>query len=115
MLTIPYTSTKAYLPGMITKGFPPYPGGPPQFLQFLNKTLRYPDTAINHEIQGMVIVGFNVTKEGKVTDLKVIRSVDKSLDGEALRVMRLMSDWEPEIMGGILCDSYHSQPIVFHL
>ena len=42
-----------------------YPGGVPQFLRFLNKTLRYPDSAVVHEIQGTVITQFIVTKEGK--------------------------------------------------
>ncbi|HMH21219.1 MAG TPA: energy transducer TonB [Puia sp.] len=77
--------------------------------------MRYPDSAVNYEIQGTVVVGFNITKDGKVSDLKLITRVDKSLDDEALRVMRMMSDWEPEIIGGILCDSYHKQPIIFHL
>jgi antitoxin component YwqK of YwqJK toxin-antitoxin module len=61
-----------------------YPGGVPQFLRFLNKTLRYPDTAVNHEIQGTVIVSFKVSKEGKASEFRVIQSVDQSLDAEAL-------------------------------
>ena len=92
-----------------------YPGGQPQYLRFLNKTTRYPDSAVIHEIEGIVVVQFIVTKTGKISDLTVINSVDKYLDEEALRVMRLMIDWEPAIMGGIPTDTYHKQPIVFHL
>jgi len=92
-----------------------YPGGVPQFLRFLNKTLRYPDTAVNYEIQGTVIVAFKVSKEGKASEFRVIQSVDQSLDAEALRVLKMMPDWEPAIIGGILSDSYYSQPVVFHL
>lgn len=92
-----------------------YPGGASQFLRFLNKTLRYPDSAVVYEIQGTVMTQFIVTKEGKVSDLRIIRSVNKYLDEEALRVMRLMSDWEPAIYGGILTDTYRRQPIVFSL
>lgn len=92
-----------------------YPGGQPQYLRFLNKTLRYPDSAVIHEIQGTVMIQFIVSKEGKISDLKVIESVDPYLDAEALRVMRLMRDWEPAIEGGIPVDSYHKQPIDFHL
>lgn len=92
-----------------------YPGGAPQFLRFLNKTLRYPDSAVVHEIQGTVVVDFNVTKEGKVENLHVSQSVDKYLDAEALRVMRLMADWIPAVIGGIPSDDAKRQPIVFHL
>jgi TonB family protein len=92
-----------------------YPGGPPAFLHFLGRTMRYPDTAVNREIQGTVMVGFNISADGKATDIKVLQSVDKFLDAEAVRVIRLMADWEPLIIGGIPCDSYHKQPIIFKL
>ena len=92
-----------------------YPGGVPQFLRFLNKTLRYPDTAVNYEIQGTVVVSFKVSKEGKASEFKVIKAVDPSLDAEALRVLKMMPDWEPAITGGVYCDSYFKQPVVFHL
>ena len=92
-----------------------FPGGPPRWLRFLNKTLKYPDSAVNHDIEGTVVVEFIVSKEGKVYDLKVAHSVDKYLDEEALRVMRQSPDWTPAITGGILSESYKKQPIVFKL
>src|SRR5258708_34693213 len=92
-----------------------YPGGIPQFTRFLNKTLMYPDSAVVHEIQGTVVIVFKVSKNGKVSELKVEQSVDKYLDKEALRALRLMSDWEPAIMGGIPADSYCKQPVAFRL
>jgi TonB family protein len=92
-----------------------YPGGMPAYLRFLNKTFRYPDTAVNYEIQGTVLVGFNISREGNISDIKIVRSVEASLDAEALRVVRLMPAWEYLIIGGIACDSYHTQPIIFKL
>ncbi|HWK02025.1 MAG TPA: TonB family protein [Puia sp.] len=92
-----------------------FPGGLPQWLRFLNKTLRYPDSAVEHDIEGTVVIGFMVSKEGKVDDMKVIQSVNKYLDEEALRVMRQTPDWRPAITGGILSESYKKQPIVFKL
>jgi TonB family protein len=92
-----------------------YPGGPPQFLRFLNKTLRYPDSAVVHEIEGIVVVDFSVTKEGKVENPHVSQSVDKYLDEEALRVIRLMKDWIPAIVGGVPSEDFKRQPVVFHL
>ncbi len=77
--------------------------------------VRYPDSAVVYEIEGTVMTQFVVTKTGKVSDLQVINSANKYLDAEALRVMRLMSDWEPAIIGGIPVEAYEKQPIVFHL
>jgi TonB family protein len=90
-----------------------YPGGGQEFMRFLNKTFRYPKEAIKNNTQGTVVVQFIVNKDGTVSDLQVIRSVDKYLDEEALRVLRHMSNWEPAMMAGIPMKSYKKQPIVF--
>jgi TonB family protein len=92
-----------------------FPGGIPQYLRFLNKTLRYPDSAVVYEIQGIVVVQFKVSKEGKVSELKVVQSVNKYLDAEALRVLGLTPDWNPAIVAGVPIDSYHIQPVIFSL
>ena len=92
-----------------------FPGGIPQWLRFLSKTSRYPDSAVVYEIQGTVVIGFMVSKDGKVHDLRVIQSANKYLDEEALRVMRQTPDWQPAIVGGIISDSYKRQPIIFEL
>lgn len=91
-----------------------YPGGPEQLLRYLNKAFKYPEIAVKKKIEGTVIVEFKVTKDGTITGIRVVESVDKSLDAEALRVIREMSDWEPAMIGGIPIDSYQKQPIVFH-
>jgi TonB family protein len=92
-----------------------FPGGSDGFLQFLKQNFKYPKAAIKKEIQGTVIVGFMVTKDGKVADLTVIQSVDKRLDEEAVRVIRKAPRWDPAIQGGIPVDSYCKQPIVYRL
>jgi len=48
-------------------------------------------------------------------DLKILQSVEASLDSEAIRVIRLMPHWDPLIIRGIACDSYQKQPILFKL
>jgi protein TonB len=92
-----------------------FPGGLPSLQRFLIRNLHYPDTATKANIQGTVVVGFLVTKEGNIEDIKVSSSVDPALDEEALRVIRLMPEWDPLIVGGILCDATRKQPIVFRL
>jgi len=90
-----------------------YPGGPPAFLSFLNKHLKYPNSAVKNNIQGTVILQFKVTKEGKTTDLMIVKSAEASLDKEAYRVLSGMGRWEPASLAGIPMESYKKQPIIF--
>jgi len=92
-----------------------FPGGLPALQRFLIRNLHYPDSAIIREIVGTVKIGFNVSKDGKIGEIKVTQSVESSLDSEAVRVISIMPDWEPLIIGGIQCDSYEEQPINFIL
>jgi TonB family protein len=94
-----------------------YPGGPPQWLRFLNKNLQYPDSAVVYEIEGTVVIGFKVSRDGRVSEITVAQPVNKYLDQEALRVVNQMAltDWTPAIIGGVLTDTYKRQPIVFKL
>jgi TonB family protein len=94
---------------------PEYPGGPARFLYFLNKHLRYPDSAVVHEIEGTVMVRFHVSKEGKVSNLVVEQSVNPWLDAEALRVLALMGDWEPAVLAGVKVEGFRQQPVIFRL
>ncbi len=103
--------------GMVTKFYTEseYPGGIPRWTYFLNKHLFYPDSAIKYNIEGTVIITFKVSKDGEASDFTVDQSVDPYLDAEALRVMKLSVKWEPAVYGGVFCDSYKRQPIVFKL
>ena len=92
-----------------------YPGGVTAWLQFLNKNLHCPDAAVNREFQGMVIVQFMVSKEGKTSDLNVIQSAGKDLNDEAIRVIKKSGDWEPAVNGGTAVNAYKTQPVVFRL
>jgi len=71
------------------------PAFPGDLMSFLAKNLRYPDAALENGIDGKVIAGFVVRKDGSITDLRVVRSAGKDLDDEVLRVIRLMPAWIP--------------------
>jgi len=92
-----------------------YPDGTPAIYQFINKTVKYPKQALKNNIQGRVIIQFKISEEGKVIDVSVAQSVEKSLDEEALRVIRLMPDWKPALFGGLPFTSYFKLPIEFKL
>lgn len=94
-----------------------FPGGPAAWLTYLNKNLHYPDKAVKDRIQGMVIIAFVVDKQGHVPPGKVFvdRSVEYSLDQEALRIILTSHDWTPAVQNGRAVNSYKKQPVVFRL
>jgi protein TonB len=93
-----------------------FPGGDQAWLRYLNKNLRYPDDAVNNEIQGTVVVQFIVDKEGNVSDVQAISGPDQGgLREEAVRVIKKSGKWTPAIQNGRQVKSYKKQPIVFKL
>lgn len=92
-----------------------YKEGFDEMYKWLANTIRYPKEAIAKGIQGRVFVQFVVEKDGRIAQPKVMRSPDKQLSEEALRVVRLMPAWEPAKVGGKPVRSYFNLPIVFKL
>jgi periplasmic protein TonB len=91
-----------------------YPGGAAAWQRYLNRNLRYPQDAIDNEIQGTVVVQFIVDKEGVVSDVDAI-SGPKELRDEAVRVIKKSGKWTPAVQNGRQVKSYKKQPIVFRL
>jgi len=91
-----------------------YPGGASAWQRYLNKNLRYPQEAIDGEIQGTVVVQFIVDKAGNVSDVDAI-SGPKELRDEAVRVIKKSGSWTPAVQNGRQVKSYKKQPIVFRL
>lgn len=92
---------------------PRFADGKMQF--FLAKNMIYPNTAAKNGIQGTVYVSFVIDKNGKVTNPAIQKSVDESLDKEALRVVGLMPDWIPGKQRGQAVEVLYTLPIVFQL
>lgn len=74
---------------------PQFKGGQEAFYKYIIDNVKYPEEAKKNGIQGKVFVEFIVTKTGKVTTTRVLKSADPLLDEEALRVISLMPDWIP--------------------
>lgn len=91
-----------------------YPGGNAAWQRYLYKTLRYPQDAIDNEVQGAVVVQFIVDKAGVVSDVEAI-SGPQELRDEAVRVIKRSGKWTPAIQNGRKVKSYKKQPIVFRL
>jgi len=92
-----------------------YPSGLSGWQRYMQKNLRYPERAMNGNVQGQVIVQFVVDKAGKVTDPCISGSVEYSLDEEALRIVKDSGKWEPAFQNGHNVKSYKMQPINFRL
>lgn len=70
--------------------FPKFPGGDTALWHFVQGNIKYPDSARAYDIQGKVLVLFEVQADGSLNKIKVVRSVNKYLDEEALRVVKLL-------------------------
>ncbi|MVN91087.1 energy transducer TonB [Mucilaginibacter aquatilis] len=86
-------------------------GGASAWSRFLQKTLRYPET----ELQGRVVLSFVIEKDGKLTDIQVIKGVSPELDREALRVLKLAPAWKPGQQNGHPVRVKFTVPIVFQM
>lgn len=84
-------------------------------LAFLNRNVKYPVIAEENGIQGRVICTFVVERDGSITDVKVIKSVDPSLDKEAIRVIRSMPKWIPGMQKGEPVRVKFTLPVTFRL
>jgi len=91
-----------------------YPGGASAWQRYLNKNLRYPQDAIDNEIQGTVVVQFIVDKAGIVSEVEAISGPNELRD-EAVRVIKKSGQWTPAVQNGRQVKSYKKQPIVFRL
>ena len=94
---------------------PAFPGGPQAMMQFIKDNLKYPQIAKENGIQGRVILQFVVDETGKVTDPKVIRSIDPSLDTEAIRLVLSMPRWIPGVQDGKAVAVKYTFPVMFSL
>ena len=66
---------------------PMFPGGMEALMKYLNDNIQYPMIALENGVSGTVVLQFVVSKTGKITDIKVLNSVDRALDEEAVRVV----------------------------
>lgn len=99
----------------IVDNMPDFPGGQAALMKYLAKNIKYPPLAQERDIQGRVIVQFIVNKNGKVSDARVVRGVDRHLNIEAVRVINSMPDWKPGIQHGKPVRVRLTIPVIFRL
>lgn len=108
----PVNSTRVY---DVVEQMPSFPGGISGLRTYLNQNIRYPAEAQENCVQGRVVVSLVVEKDGHISDVTVLRSVDPSLDKEAVRVVRNMPRWTPGKQGGEPVRVRYNVPVSFRL
>ena len=94
---------------------PSFTGGQGALMQFLANNMKYPTVAVENGVQGRVLVGFIVERDGSLSNVKVERSVDPELDKEAVRVVKAMPKWQPGKLKGSAVRVKFTVPIVFRM
>lgn len=99
----------------VVEQMPSFPGGTAALMAYLQKSIKYPPVAEENGIQGRVICTFVVERDGGVTDVKIARGVDPSLDKEATRVVSSMPKWIPGKQNGQAVRVKYTLPVTFRL
>ena len=99
----------------VVEQMPMFPGGDAALMGYLRDNMHYPTVAAENGVQGRVVVGFGVERDGSITDVNVLRSVDPSLDREAMRVVKAMPKWTPGKQNGSAVRVKYQVPVTFRL
>lgn len=99
----------------VVEQMPSFPGGAAALMQYLGSNIKYPVVAEENGVQGRVVCTFVVEKDGSITDVRVVKSVDPSLDKEAVRVVKGMPRWIPGKQNGAAVRVKYTVPVTFRL
>lgn len=100
---------------MSVEKMPYFPGGEAALMTYIRNTIAYPPEAMDRNIQGKVIVQFVVDTTGQVGEVRVVRSVDKDLDLEAVRVVKTLPKFTPGTQFGKPVNVWYTLPVNFKL
>lgn len=79
---------------------PQYPGGIDRARNYIAKYLRYPDLAVENNVEGIVIVTFVIEKDGRINDIKIEKGLGYGCDEEVIKVITHMPKWSPAKVNG---------------
>ena len=88
-------------------------GGHKALLDWINQNLHYPKG--KEDIVGKVVLKFVIEKDGRLTNVKILKGIDDLFNAEALRLIENMPKWLPGKQSGVIVKSYFTLPISFKL
>ena len=100
---------------MNVEQMPQFPGGDRELLNFLHSNIRYPQIALENGIQGRVVLKFVVNTDGSVGDISILQGIDRTLNEEAIRVVKTMPKWSPGRQNGRAVRVFYTVPIDFRI
>jgi len=104
------------IPFALVEEKPKFNGGDAnEFSLWVNKNLVYPEIAKENGVQGRVTMQFTVNPDGTVSNVKVLRGVDSSLDQEATRVISMSPKWTPGKQRDRAVKVTYTFPVIFQL
>lgn len=92
-----------------------YPGGEQALLAYVNSHVKYPEIAIEQEVQGVCLLRFKVDKDGSVSDVRVKKSLSKECDAEAIRVVKTLKRFIPAKQQGHPVAVWFNLPVRFQI
>ncbi|KQC00147.1 TonB family protein [Pedobacter sp. Hv1] len=78
-----------------------YPGGIQTFYNYIQNNLRYPEKAIINNIEGMVVIEFDVTTTGTINNIKIIKDIGYGCADEVVKVLKTSKKWNPALINAI--------------
>ena len=104
------------IPFQLVEEKPSFMGGDANtFSKWVNERLVYPEIAKENGVQGRVTLQFTVETNGQVTNVKVLRGVDPSLDKEAVKVVSSSPKWTPGKQRDRAVRVTYTFPVIFQL
>lgn len=104
------------IPFQLVEEKPKFQGGDANaFSAWVAKNLNYPEIAKENGVQGRVMLQFTVNPNGSVSDVKVLRGIDPSLDKEAVRVVSSSPKWTPGRQRDRAVKVTYTFPVIFQL
>jgi len=104
------------IPFQLVEDKPSFMGGDANtFSKWVNERLVYPEIAKENGVQGRVTLQFTVNTDGSVSNVKVLRGVDSSLDKEAVRVVSMSPKWTPGKQRDRAVKVTYTFPVIFQL
>lgn len=101
-----------YDPNGVDK-YPEFEGGMAEWAKYIRKNLRYPEAAMEREIQGKVMVSFVVEKDGSISDVSILKGIGGGCDEEAMRVIKKSPKWKAGIQQNNKVRVRYTMPISF--
>ena len=115
IVVVPHTLKEEIKIYSSAEQMPQFPGGEAALMKYIQSHIQYPPTAAKNHVQGRVIVQFVVWKDGSVSEVNVVRSVDNDLDREAVRVCKTLPKFTPGRHNGKAVDVWYTVPVTFKL